>query len=75
MDNRLQLIRKSAEDDLDELARMHAEEAGESFLDAYVAILETPLGKSVRKTLDDATAMMTGAPCSATLEDLAKASN
>lgn len=73
MDNRIQDIRKAAEADLDELARLRAAETGEDHATAYTKVCETPLGSSVRRMIDDATAMLTGQPCSRTLEDLAKA--
>ncbi len=73
MERRIQDIRKSTEHDLDELAALRAKAMGEDRATAYTKVCETPLGASMRRMIDDATAMLTGQPCSRTLEDMAKA--
>jgi hypothetical protein len=61
------LVRQDAEAQLDALAR--AEQGpGETFAKAYSKMLETPAGRSLMATLDDAQALLTGGPTEAMLD-------
>jgi hypothetical protein len=61
------LVRQDAEAQLDALAR--AEQGpGETFAKAYSRALDTPMGRSLVATLDDAQALATGRPTEAMLD-------
>lgn len=61
--------RRAAERQLDQLAKSMME-PGETFEKAYSRALDTDVGRSMLRTLDDATAIQTGQP---TVSDLAEA--
>jgi len=54
-------LKARAEDQIDELARS-VQEPGETFAKAYTRAMETDLGRSMLKTLDDATRLAQGHP-------------
>jgi len=53
-------IRKSCERDLDELARARAEHTGEDYYTAYSEVCETPFGKRLLRTHDEAYVVQAG---------------
>jgi len=63
--------RRSAERQLDELAKQ-MQQPGETFEKAYSRALNTDMGRSMLRTLDDATAIQTGQPTEADLETARK---
>lgn len=63
--------RRSAERQLDELAKSMME-PGETFEKAYSRALDSEMGRSMLRTLDDATAIQTGQPTEADLETARK---
>lgn len=63
--------REAAERQLDELAKQ-MQRPGESFHKAYDRALNTDMGRSMLRTLDDATAIQTGQPTEADLETARK---
>jgi len=68
-------IRKRAEDTLDQMAKIRAENKNEDYYTAYEAVCSTDLGRGVLKNLDDATAMMTGNATSFDLKKLKTAAS
>jgi hypothetical protein len=61
------LVRQDAERQLDALAKSD-QGPGESFEKAYARVLETPVGRSLTATLDDATRLSVGQPTEAMLD-------
>lgn len=63
--------REAAERQLDELAKQ-MQQPSETFEKAYSRALETDMGRSMLRTLNDATAIQTGQPTEADLETARK---
>ncbi len=61
-------LKRQAEANLDALARSE-QSPGESFAKAYSRALETPMGRSLMRTLDDAQALATGGPTASQIEE------
>jgi hypothetical protein len=61
------LVRRDAERQLDALAKSD-QGPGETFEKAYARVLDTPAGRSLTATLDDATRLSVGQPTEAMLD-------
>jgi hypothetical protein len=61
-------LKRQAEANLDALARSE-QSPGESFAKAYSRALDTDMGRSLMRTLDDAQALATGGPTAAQIEE------
>jgi hypothetical protein len=61
------LVRQDAEAQLDALAKS-MQSPGETFAKAYTKALDTPAGRSLTATLDDATRLSVGQPTEAMLD-------